>query len=364
MAIVENLQIYGVLGDHIPYNTLEQMHKALSIPSAKRGILLPDAHYGYSVPIGSVVLTDNTVVPAYIGYDISCMMMLSILCLSIEDFYKYKEEVMNDPLWDSIDVLKPLKNLAYTQLGSSGAGNHFADLVVGNYLIDGYKDKDKQFVALMTHSGSRGVGHKMAGYYMKKADEVVDGQGIQKGYGWLDLDTDLGKEYWAIMTLMGDYAFANHKIIHQTFLRRAFIQTAITHTNKHNFAWKEQDGIIHRKGATPAWKGDYGIIPGSSGTASYLTLGVGNHEALNSSSHGAGRPFSRSEAKSKHDINAYTEHMSDIVTIGVNTDETYQAYKDIDEIINLQTPDIIIPIAKMQPKVVLMGGKGRGQQFE
>ena len=176
--------------------------------------------------------------------------------------------------------------------------------------------------------------------------------------GWI-LDAELGQEYLAAMQLMGDYAHANHDLIHDHFLAAAGLRCDHRVWNRHNYAWVEEEGVVHRKGATPAAVGVIGLIPGSSGTASYLVRGLGNDASLNSSSHGAGRWFSRTEAKRRHDEQAFRKHMAalDILHFGLEPDETFQAYKDIEMVIGLQEGVLVEVIARMTPKVVLMGGK-------
>ena len=120
---------------------------------------------------------------------------------------------LDDPLWRDIKIVNDQKRKAETQLGSSGGGNHFADLVVGEY-TDG-----TEFVGLLTHSGSRGTGHKLATYYTKLADEITQRKvnHMPKGHGWLAMEHDSGREYFAVMQLMGRYALANHELIHPPF---------------------------------------------------------------------------------------------------------------------------------------------------
>lgn len=117
--------------------------------------------------------------------------------------------------------------------------------------------------------------------------------------------------------------------------------------------------MVHRKGATPAEKGRIGIIPGSSGTASYLVEGLGNPEGLNSSSHGAGRLSSRHAARAHFDAAAFERHMRqrDILAIGVAPDETYAAYKDIERVMQLQEGVLVRTIARLQPVIVVMGAQ-------
>ncbi len=382
------MKVFGELGNHIPENALDQMETALRIPPAIRGALMPDAHYGYSVPIGAVVELDNAISPAYIGYDISCMVMLSIFEMDADDFLSDKKslatvlrqvtrfgigsefdrphdhDVLEDSRWNITKILKTLYPKAVKQLGSSGGGNHFADLCVGTVLNEEIPwlpdmSKDERFVALMTHSGSRGAGHKIATHYVKLAEDEMKykARGIPKGYGWLDMNTDVGEEYWMTMHLMGDYALANHELIHKSFARRTGLSTRAQYWNRHNYAWDNKGKIVHRKGATPAELNTPGIVPGTSGTLSYLTDGLGNAESMFSSSHGAGRPYSRTEAKRRHNKDKFDARMEDIIHYGLAADETFMAYKDIEEVLSVQDGVLLERVASLQPKVVIMGGK-------
>ncbi len=277
-------------------------------------------------------------------------------------------EVMEDPRWQEIKKAEELKDKAARQLGSSGSGNHFADIMTGKVL----KNREwlplnagDQFVALLTHSGSRGTGHQLATYYKDLAEKETQkfSRGISKNYAWLFLDHDAGREYWKAMELMGDYSSANHELIHTYFAKTSELQILASFENHHNFAWKKKnsDGkeiVVHRKGATPAEKGVPGIIPGSMGTTSYLVEGLGLEESLWSSAHGAGRISSRTKAKKNHDEAAYRKFLKEkqIYTTGVARDETYQCYKDISRVMELQEGILVETIAEMEPRIVVMGG--------
>lgn len=360
--------IFG--GGLIEDSAIEQMEKVMSIPVAIRGALMPDAHLGYAMPIGGVVELNNAISPSFVGYDISCMVQLSVFDMTHEHFMKYREEyarilqkvtrfgrdtfkegerthdVMNDSRWEETQILRNLKGLAQQQLGTSGGGNHFADLLL--------LPNDK--IGLLTHSGSRGAGHKFATHFVKYTDSIASG--IPAGYEWLSLDTDEGQEYLQGINLLGDYAQANHNLIHDWFAWEAETVSITTVNSKHNFAWVGENGIVtHRKGATPAEDGQLGLIPGSSGTPSYVVLGLGNPDSLCSSSHGAGRVGSRKQAIEHHDKPEFDEHMiqEDILHFGLSPDETYQAYKPISAVMNAQRENVTV-ICKMYPKVVLMSG--------
>jgi tRNA-splicing ligase RtcB len=379
----------------IPRNAIKQMNKVMSIPPAEDGALMPDAHKGYGMPIGGVVGLDNAVSPSFVGYDIACRMTVSLLDLTPEELiskqtdmaYHMKQvssfglgsmfevprehPVMSNPLWEVLPNLKALKSKAHEQLGSSGGGNHFFDALIGEVLVevpwlvgqDGAPlEVGDMFTAIMTHSGSRGTGYKTATHYLKLAVKETRQKytGIEKGYEWLSMDSEAGKEYWAAMTLMGQYAQACHDRIHYHFAASSGIVPYQRYENHHNFAWKEDGLIIHRKGATPARVGEIGIIPGTSATHSFLVEGLGNPLSLNSSSHGAGRPFSRTEAKRQHDEEAYREQLDpSILMIGVAQDETFMAYKDINRVIAVQDGILVKVVAKMFPQIVIMGGNQR-----
>jgi len=361
-------------------SAIAQMEKVMSIPVALRGALMPDAHLGYAMPIGGVIELDNAISPSFVGYDISCMVMLTIFDLTHQDFMndrrdyanilknvtrfghdtfeegKRQHPIMSDSRWNETQILRDLRPLAQSQLGTSGGGNHFADLVL----------LENNRVGLLTHSGSRGAGHKFATHYVKVAKAYTDkiASNIPKGYEWLDLDTDEGQEYLTGMNLLGDYAEANHNLIHSWFAWEAELVGTGSIKNKHNFAWQEwndpyfPNGVVtHRKGATPAHEGQLGLIPGSSGTPSYVVLGLGNNDSLNSSSHGAGRVGSRKQAIEYHDKPEFEGHMAheDIMHFGLSADETYQAYKPIARVMDAQKANVQV-ISKMYPKVVIMSG--------
>ena len=387
-------KIYGEPGVDIAYNAIEQMDEVMKLPPALKGALMPDAHHGYAMPIGGVVGMLNAVSPSFVGYDIACRMAVSILDLPVDSFIINKQEilkvmqnvtrfglgsefedpreheVMDDPLWTTLPHLAKVRDKAQRQLGSSGGGNHFFDALIGEAVVstphlvnskgEQYQ-KGQQFVTIMTHSGSRGVGHNMATFYLKLAETETRSQftGIPKGYEWLNMSGRAGQEYWEVMQLMGRYARANHELIHNHFIKEAGISTTSQFENHHNFAWMQDGMFVHRKGATPASVGEIGIIPGSSGTPSYIVEGLGNLNSLRSSSHGAGRPFSRKEAKQRHVQEQYEEHMDDlhILTSGVSPDETFMAYKDIERVIALQEGILVRVIAKMWPEIVIMGGR-------
>jgi tRNA-splicing ligase RtcB (3'-phosphate/5'-hydroxy nucleic acid ligase) len=383
-----SITVYGEISRDIDQEAYDQLEEACRLPVAVAGALMPDAHVGYALPVGGVAALDNAVSPAFVGFDIACRMKLSILDISEDEFEanrkklakvlddvtsfgmgsdfadgKRDHEVMEDERWKKIEIARELKDKAARQLGSSGSGNHFADLMTGRVLKE--KDwlplkKGDRFVALLTHSGSRGTGHQIATHFKEIAENETQkrSKGISENYSWLNLDEDSGREYWSAMQLMGKYSSANHELIHKHFSKESGIDIIASYENHHNFAWKKENMVIHRKGATPAEKGVVGIIPGSMGTASYIVEGLGEEKSLWSSAHGAGRISSRRQAKKNHDEAEYQQFIreKDIHTIGVTRDETYQCYKDIDRVMSIQEGKLSESVAEMYPRVVLMGG--------
>lgn len=180
---------------------------------------------------------------------------------------------------------------------------------------------------------------------------------------WLPLDHDVGREYWDAMQLAGEFASANHHIIHQRISQAIGMAPIAAVENHHNFAWREKisingqekEAIVHRKGATPAAKGVLGIIPGNMADAGYLVMGKGHLDSLNSASHGSGRQMSRTQANKSINREEQKEYLlkRGVDLVGGGLDEAPQAYKPIDAIMQEQK-DLIDVLGKFQPKIVRM----------
>jgi tRNA-splicing ligase RtcB len=176
---------------------------------------------------------------------------------------------------------------------------------------------------------------------------------------WLNLNEEAGQEYWLSMNLAGDYAKACHDVIHQNLECVMGLKAVCKVENHHNFAWKEihngQELIVHRKGATPAGKGELGIIPGSMTSKGYIVSGLGLESSLNSASHGAGRKMSRSEAREKITKSSMHANLLENRTtlIGGSIEEASMAYKDIDVVMQSQQNLIKIQ-GSFTPKIVRM----------
>lgn len=376
------LHMFGAVG--IERTAKTQMETAMSLPITLQGALMPDAHTGYGLPIGGVLATNNAVIPYAVGVDIGCRMALTIADAGAgfmkQYAYQMKEAlkenthfgteghleeqqhhaVLDDNRFQQTDLLQSLHAKAVKQLGSSGSGNHFVEFG----LIDLYEDNSLhlpagEYVALLTHSGSRGLGANIAMHYSKLAMDVCKLPGAARSLAWLDMDTDAGQEYWMSMNLAGDYAKACHDVIHQTLLKKLGLQALAKVENHHNFAWKDQiDGkevIIHRKGATPAHEGELGIIPGSMTTPAFLVRGKGNQQALYSASHGAGRAMSRQKARESMTVSAMKKMLSNatVTLVGGSVEENPLAYKDIHQVMQAQK-NLLETEGMFSPKIVRM----------
>lgn len=163
-------------------------------------------------------------------------------------------------------------------------------------------------------------------------------------FAWLGLDTEEGQEYWLSMNLAGDYARACHERIHLNLSKALGLKPLANVNNHHNFAWKEeiapgQTAIVHRKGATPAQKGQPGLIPGSMATPGYLVCGKGISEALCSASHGSGTsyvpPKGKRQLLSGSALRKYLSQAG-VTLIGGSVEEMPLAYKDIDRVMKTQ----------------------------
>ncbi len=386
--------LFQTWGADIDTNTIQQMANAVQLPVAVRGALMPDAHLGYGLPIGGVLATRNAVIPYAVGVDIACRMKLTVLDLPAtmltgqQDRLRktLREETTFGPRasqkrrdhevmaedWGVTPLTQQLKDRAWSQLGSSGGGNHFVEFgiltVADGAAGDALAIAPGTYLTLLSHSGSRGAGSTIADHYSKLAMERHPELPKQLCHlAWLDLDTAEGQEYWAAMELMGRYASANHACIHYHIAKALGAEALLTVENHHNFAWQEEHLnehgeretlIVHRKGATPAGTGALGVIPGSMATPAYVVRGKGVDAALDSASHGAGRRFSRRAAKESFTWSETKKLLAEcgVTLLSAGLDEVPMAYKDIDEVMAAQM-DLIEVVARFDPKLVRMAAE-------
>lgn len=368
----------------IDENTKKQFDECCKQEFVKSASLMSDAHSGYVAPIGSVFRTKGVVVPSWVGYDIGCGMIAvkfkfpNIVDLVKENKFKIFSLVNSVvPMGKGVigkhndvsditkrgfgvsllklgkkdydkEIYKFLKTQAMSHLGSLGSGNHFIEI--------GY-DKDSQNndeLWLVIHSGSRGVGHKIATHYMKRA--CGSDCGFEETYG-LDVTSDDGKEYLNVLDFALDFALLNRLEIAykvQDCLREVLdisnLEFEMWVNKNHNHCVAEANYFVHRKGATPAKLNERGVIPANMRDGCLLVKGLGNENFLHSSSHGAGRIYSRKGARENITMDEFTKSMEGVLgKVNMNTlDEAPQAYKNIDSVMEAQKDSVEI-VAHISP---------------
>mgnify|MGYP001201194101 CR=1 FL=1 len=399
-------RMWGTPGEDFDHEAVQQLRNACSLPVAAAGALMPDAHVGYGLPIGGVLATENAVIPYAVGVDIACRMKLSVLDLPAAELdhdrgrqrlteaieretrfgmgaafgkrgdpwqSKPRQHPVMDRDWSVSPVTRRFKDKAYAQLGTSGSGNHFVEF--GTLTVDTPEQgrplglDPGVYLALLSHSGSRGTGASVCDHYSRLAMEAHPDLPKQlRHLAWLDLDSQEGREYWDAMNLMGEYAAANHACIHEAIAKNLGAQAVAGVENHHNFAWKERhalpDGstrelIVHRKGATPAGEGALGVIPGSMAQPGYVVMGKGGPGSLDSASHGAGRVMSRKKAKDTFRWAPIRKELQDagVTLISAGIDENPHVYKDIRRVI-AQQRDLVDVLARFDPRLVKMAPEG------
>lgn len=378
---------YRKWGEDLEPTSVQQMEAACSLPIAARGALMPDAHLGYGLPIGGVLAVRNAVIPYAVGVDIACRVKMSVLDLpasaadtaadrlvkAIEretrfgigaSFEHRRAHDVMDADWNVTPITRSLKSRAWSQLGTSGSGNHFVEFGELTIQGDALGLAPGRYLALLSHSGSRGAGAKVASHYSRLArTRHRELPRYLVHLAWLDLDTDEGREYWLAMELMGQYASANHACIHEHVVRNLGAEVLLDLENHHNFAWKEtHDGeelVVHRKGATPAGTGVLGIIPGSMATPTYVVRGRGSEASLTSAAHGAGRVMSRTQARktlSWTDARRVLD-ANRVRLLSAGLDEVPAVYKDIERVMDAQS-DLVERVARFLPRLVKMAPAG------
>ncbi|NOY36753.1 MAG: RtcB family protein [Chlorobi bacterium] len=348
--------------------------------------IMPDCHEGYGMPIGGVMATGDVIVPNAVGVDIGCGMVAVKTSLTgverpglekvIRDIrkeiplgFKHHEHRQEDQWLPRVKALKemPVVSREYEsacyQVGTLGGGNHFIEIQKGS---DGY-------IYVMIHSGSRNVGKQVADHYNRLAKELNKKWNISGTWehqlAFLYTGSDEGQAYIREMRFCVEFAFNNRRHMLQKVLEvmHGGIGTRFTTETPvniaHNYASLEEHFgekvWVHRKGATPAFEGIIGIIPGSQGTKSYLVKGKGNPESFCSCSHGAGRRLGRNQARKRLDLEFERKRLEQKGIIHSlyswrDLDEAPSAYKDIEEVISLQN-DLVEVLVELEPLAVVKG---------
>ena len=385
---------YRSWGDDLDANSIQQIRNACKLPVARAAALMPDAHSGYGLPIGGVLGCENAIIPYGVGVDIACRMKMTVTDLCVDtvkqnDPAKCREldkalhkgtkfgtgnkwkrphqHPVLDEDWTITAVTREVRDRAVGQLGTSGSGNHFVEWGILTLPKDELGLEAGTYVALLSHSGSRGPGARVCQRYTdiarQNAPSKIKDDSQLRHLCWLDMDSEAGQEYWLAMNLMGRFASANHEIIHKNVTKLAGARALATVENHHNFAWLEkhngQEMYVHRKGATPAGVGDLGVIPGNMADSCFVVRGKGQPQSLDSASHGAGRKMSRTKAKQNFNWGEWKDHLrlKNVRLLAGGLDEVPGAYKNIHDVMAAQT-DLVDVVGEFMPRIVMMCGDG------
>ncbi len=395
---------------------MAQAKNLANLPFAFRHIaIMPDSHQGYGMPIGGVLATENVIVPNAVGVDIGCGMCAVKTSLTEIDKetikkimggskenpggirskipvgFNHHSKKQDESLMPGYEYARnsvesgyavDIRNAyikqymesgeyrvvsqeylsALSQIGTLGGGNHFIEIQKGS---DGH-------IWIMVHSGSRNLGLKVAEHYNKLATElnekwysVVD---KKQELAFLPVDSEEGQSYIIEMNYCIEFALANRKLmmdrIKECFLEvidgvefEPMINIAHNYVRLENHFGKNV--WVHRKGATLADVGEFGIIPGSQGTKSYIVMGLGNKESFNSCSHGAGRKLGRNQAIKTLNLEDEIKKLDDQgIVHGIRSqkdlDEASGAYKDINVVMENQK-DLVDILVELTPLAVIKG---------
>lgn len=375
-----------VYGQH-DERTLAQMERCMSAGSAAAGVLCADGHLGYAHPIGGVVGYTDHISISGVGFDIACGNMAvqldtpyseiaSQISTILHDISKVvsfgvgranneriDHDLFDSDLWRAADVAH-LKDLARSQLGTVGSGNHYVDIF----------EDEQGLVWIGVHFGSRGLGHKITTKYLEHAG-AKDGMEVDPAL--IEADSDLGRGYLAGIELGGLYAYAGREWVVEQVRRIIGGDNMFDVHNHHNFAWRETHGGVDmwvvRKGATPAFPGQYGFVGGSMGDDAVILRGVESEQSaasLYSTVHGAGRVMSRTEARGKYDKKTgdvkvapkvdrgeWQAWLADrgVTLIGADLDEAPQAYRRLTDVLAAHEGTIEV-CHVLRPRGVIMAG--------
>lgn len=360
--------------EEIEQGAQKQIYDILQLDFVKALAIMPDVHQGYDMPIGGVALTDNYISPSWVGFDIGCGVTYVNTYYHLDSLFSQKPTERTKQLIDLMNKIYEvvptgvgrgrtnLKNSYPCEFRASDGDKNFEQAVStkiqeqygtlgsGNHFIELGFNKNNQLCVII-HSGSRKPGWLIAQHYMRKGR-------------FFEFNSQDGREYWQDMNYALNFALANRKTMMVDVLKAIGLtawdikQSSKTLINEnHNHAIRIPEGILHRKGATPAKSNQLGIIPISMGHGSYLTIGLGNKEYLESASHGAGRVKSRSTAKKTITMEEFKNSMGNIVAPITSSilDEAPQAYKDADYILRNQEGIVVDIIDYITPLIEIKG---------
>lgn len=347
--------------EEIDPGSVRQINAALELPFLKTLAIMPDVHKGYELPIGGVALLDDHIWPGAVGYDIGCGMChintgktagelpdMDVVFKRIIKMIPVGSAVREHPVKKFVEfpngsgyavVEDAICHKASIQIGTLGGGNHFIEIGVNK----------KGIIGITIHSGSRRPGWLIGDFYMKLTG------------GPVRLDSDAARAYIADMNWALQFALDNRSVMMNRCLQALGLSDELMNSmvnENHNHAVIMPQGVLHRKGATPADNGQIGIIPANMRDGVWITRGLGNTEFLSSASHGAGRTMSRNKARKSLDCVEFADQMNGIISPPLEKliDEAPRAYKDINKVIAAQDGIVVDVIDHFRPLVVVKGG--------
>ena len=391
-----------VFGTHDD-KTLAQLHDVAS--RAERAALMADGHLGYVMPIGGVAAYDKRVSVVGVGFDIACgnaairtdrrlgeysrddltaladeiqaSISFGVGLTNRSDDAPSDDALFEAPEWEAVpaNAREGLRKKAREQLGTVGSGNHYVDV---------FTDEQER-IWVGVHFGSRGFGHTVASGFLALAQGKQWGSHAPEVEVLLSLDQPMGADYWALMTLAGQYAYAGREWVARKVVSIIGANELELIHNHHNFAWKEihegREYVVVRKGATPAFPGQKGFVGGSMGDNAVIVEGSEENSeaqkaALYSTVHGAGRVMSRTAAKGKRrgqpneipalirhdDWQAWLERVG-VILRGGDVDEAPQAYRRLPDVLNAQGSTIRV-LHTLTPLIVVMAGKNEFDPYK
>jgi tRNA-splicing ligase RtcB len=373
-----NIKTFGELDQR----AFEQLKRCAEKGDADYAVLCADHHVGYSQPIGGAIAYENYISPSGVGYDIGCgnkavKTNLKAADLNFRDVMdeifkrisfgvgRVNNEAVDHQVFDEIAgaAFKPqrsLLDLARTQLGTVGSGNHYVDLF----------EDDNGTVWVGVHFGSRGFGHKTASGFLAMAqgkdflERGKEGE-MDAPPTLFDVRTEIGQAYLEAMHLAGKYAYAGRDVVVEKVLEILGAKSLFEVHNHHNFAWQEEHFgkkyWVVRKGCTPAFPGQQGFVGSTMGDNSVILEGVDSEDAkesLYSTVHGAGRKMGRRAAKKVINFDAVKQDMrrKGIELRGAGADEAPEAYKTLEDVLAYHEKTVKV-LHTLTPRGVAMAGE-------
>jgi tRNA-splicing ligase RtcB (3'-phosphate/5'-hydroxy nucleic acid ligase) len=398
-----------IFGQHEP-GTLDQLHDVAS--RAQRAALMADGHKGYVMPIGGVAAYRDQVSVVGVGFDIACGNAAIRTNLKLEDFGSDQDEIgralnlfahdiqenvsfgigrknrANDApvdhalfesaVWDAVPEKHrvQLREKAREQLGTVGSGNHYVDVFVD----------EEGSIWVGVHFGSRGFGHSVASAFLALSQNAEWGARVPEREVLLSLQEAVGHDYWHLMNLAGEYAYAGREWVARKVVEILGGKELELVHNHHNFAWREQhegeEYIVVRKGATPAFPGQKGFVGGSMGDDAVIVRGaaannVDQKDALYSTVHGAGRVMSRTAAAGSrfkkgrggprgaisHEMMHTWVREKGVILRGGGRDDSPHVYRRLPEVLAAQG-DTIEVVHTLRPLIVVMAGENEVDPYK